>query len=133
MIGDCCGAECQYRPDRVRFWLKMRHLLHELAENPSRAIHQLERPADNDRPSEEPMARARGGGGPRDGWTEWILIAADLETARAAGCSTPEQIARYLCPWAAPDEVKATPTTVQGPQDHHEGTPRPSSAANPSR
>jgi hypothetical protein len=45
-------------------------------------------------------SRAPGTGGTsEDGWTEWLLIAADLDRAQAAGCRTTEETARFLCPW----------------------------------
>lgn len=45
-----------------------------------------------------------GGFGPSAGPT-WRLYVADLERARRAGCRTPEEIARHLCPfWAMGNE-----------------------------
>ena len=101
--GCCPGGKCAYRPGRVAFYRKFRGMMEVFAESPRTSLHQLEHGPESeetDHPCDEPSAIAPGTGGTsEDGWTEWLLIAADLDRAQAAGCRTTEETARFLCPW----------------------------------
>lgn len=84
--------------------LRHRGILLDVAENPRAALHSLSHDAEDERPCEE---CAPGSGG-RDGsgwsWTDPVDAKADLDAARAAGCRTVEEMARWLCPFAVPAE-----------------------------
>jgi hypothetical protein len=82
--------------------LKIRGWWREPAENSRAALHQREHQRESDHACNEPGDGGRASSRKTDSWAEWIAIASDLDSARAAGCTTAEQTARYLCPWALP-------------------------------
>lgn len=104
MSEPCCppGA-CVYRPEKVRHWLRIRRELREMAEWPGAAKHALGCRSDDERPcspeAHDSMSTAIG-----STRMDTVGVLADLERAEANGCSTPEQIARYLCPWSTPTD-----------------------------
>jgi hypothetical protein len=88
----------------VRHLLRHWSILLDVAESPRAALHSLSHDADDERPCEE----CPPGGGGREGthwsWTDPVDTKADLDRARAAGCRTAEEIARWLCPYAVPSD-----------------------------
>jgi hypothetical protein len=81
----CCQTRCRYSADSVRLVLKLLRSGED--------IDSLLSPHggyDQDRLA---------GFGPSFGPT-WTLYVADLRRAQQAGCRTPEQVARFLCPFS---------------------------------
>jgi hypothetical protein len=81
----CCQTRCRYSADSIRLVLKLLRSGEDIDSllNPHGGY-------DADRLA---------GFGPSFGPT-WTLYVADLRRAQQAGCRTPEQVARFLCPFS---------------------------------
>lgn len=98
--GACCPyGRCVYRASKVRRWLALRARLREMCEFPAASKHQLGHRPDDERPCVD-QAPSRGTLDTSAARMDTILVLVDLERAEAAGCTTPEQIGRWLCPYS---------------------------------
>lgn len=89
---ECCGGVCKFRPSEVRRAQEKIAIILASHEDVSEAISSYMAPW-----SGQELGRAPEACGPTDP-AEWAWFVAELQRAWAAGCTTAEQVAIFLCP-----------------------------------